>query len=186
MSLLELALIAIALSMDAFAVSITEGVRMPTLKYSHALKLAFFFGLFQAFMPILGYMAGASVHVFIESIDHWVAFALLAFIGLRMIIESCSRATCDSKPQCQSGFKALCILSLATSIDALAVGISLAIQHANIFFCAVIIGITTFAISFLGVALGRKLGCVFQKKAEIGGGLVLIGIGLNILLEHLI
>ncbi len=158
---------------------------MPVLRYSHALKSAFLFGLFQAFMPILGYLAGNSVHSFIESIDHWVAFALLGFIGIRMIFEACSPNKCDTQPKCHSSFKVLCILSLATSIDALAVGISLAIQHANILLCAAVIGATTFVISFMGVALGRKLGCVFQKKAEIGGGLVLIGIGLKILLEHI-
>ena len=186
MSFFELTLLSVALSMDAFAVSVSEGIRMTRLRHAHALKAALLFGAFQAIMPVIGFVAGTTVHAYIESIDHWVAMGLLSFIGIRMIIEACRRSKCETAPACVSNTRTLIVFALATSIDALAVGISLAIQHADILFCAVIIGCITLAICYFGVILGRRLGCLFQKRAEIIGGLVLVGIGINVLLEHLL
>lgn len=185
MSNIELLLMAVALAMDAFAVAVSEGIRMGKLRHAHALKVGLFFGVFQGVMPAIGFLAGMTVDKYIESVDHWIALGLLGFIGVRMIVEACRPEDCRRAPACASNTRTLCILSLATSIDALAVGISLAIQHENIVRCSSVIGIITFVVCYLGVLAGRQLGCMFRKRAEIAGGIVLILIGLKILLEHL-
>ncbi len=186
MSNVELLLLAVALAMDAFAVAVSEGIRMAKLRHAHALKVGFFFGVFQGIMPAIGYLAGMTVDEYIESVDHWIALGLLSFIGIRMIVEACRPEGCERQPACASNTRTLCVLSLATSIDALAVGISLAIQHENIVICSSVIGGITLVGCYLGVLVGRQLGCMFRKRAEIAGGIVLILIGIKILLEHLL
>ncbi len=184
----ELLLLSVALGMDAFTVAISEGIRMKTLTPSHALKVALFFGLFQALMPMLGYLLGITVDEYIENIDHWVALGLLCFIGIRMIRESIRmKPDCAGRSSPQiSDTRTLLVLALATSIDALAAGVSLAIQHAPIFPCAATIGGITALMCFVGVMIGHRVGCLFQRRAELLGGVMLILIGVNILLEHLL
>ena len=186
LSIIELLLVSVALATDACAVAISEGIRMTRLRRRNALKVGFFFGAFQAVMPVLGYVAGMTVDQYIESVDHWIAMGILCFIGIRMILEACRPSDGKESPPCASNTRMLCVLSLATSIDALAVGISLAIQHENIIRCAAVIGSVTFIICYFGVIVGKKLGHVFRKRAEILAGVVLILIGIKILLEHLL
>jgi putative Mn2+ efflux pump MntP len=185
MSIITIIALAIGLSMDAFAVSITSGLTMKVMKIRYALRIALFFGLFQTIMPILGYLAGLSIRRYIESFDHWIAFGLLSAIGIKMIYESFSLDK-DEKSMNPDDLFLLLILAIATSIDALAVGLSISLLKVDIIKPAVIIGIITFAISFGGVILGRTVGHLFEKKIEILGGLILIGIGLKILLGHLL
>jgi putative Mn2+ efflux pump MntP len=176
-------LIAIALAMDSFSASITRGFAMnkPTLLFE-ALKTGFFFGLFQALMPLIGWFVGISIIDFISGFDHWIAFGLLFFIGLRMIYESLSREA--KQVVSSSSFKVLLILSVATSVDALAVGLSLSFIEASIIVPAIIIGFITFFFSFLGVFIGKKSGSFFEKIGVLGG-VILIVIGIRILIEHL-
>ena len=185
MNLFELIPLSIALSMDAVTVSISEGMRMKSRRSRHAWKTALCFGFFQAFMPLLGYLAGVTLDKYIESVDHWVALALLSFIGARMIRDACRRQT-DTQVCRVSDNRTLLILALATSIDALAAGLSLAIQHAQILPSAAVIGCVTTVNCYIGVTLGQKLGRLFQKRAEILGGVILILLGVHILLEHLL
>ena len=176
-------LIAIALAMDSFSVSITRGFTTTKTKMSvEALKVGFFFGTFQAIMPIIGWLAGLSIIDLISGFDHWLAFGLLAVIGIRMIYESLTSGS--RKIASSSRLKVLVMLSIATSIDALAVGLSLSFFEASILFPAITIGIITFSLSFLGVYIGKKLGNYFEKIGVIGG-IILILIGLRILIEHL-
>jgi putative Mn2+ efflux pump MntP len=176
-------LIAIALAMDSFSASITRGFATnKPFPLIDALKTGFFFGLFQALMPILGWLAGISIIDFISDFDHWIAFGLLFFIGLRMIYESLSREA--KQIVSSSSFKVLLVLSVATSIDALAVGLSLSFIEASIIVPAIIIGIITFSLSFLGVFIGKKSGSYFEKIGVLGG-VILIVIGIRILVEHL-
>ena len=170
--------------MDAFAVSITSGFTIKKLKIHNALKIAVSFGLFQAFMPIIGWSAGFHLKSFISSVDHWFAFGLLSIIGIKMIIESTEMKPND-KDVNPLNIYVLLILSIATSIDALAVGLSLSLLKVLIITPAIIIGIVTFLLSFIGVYIGNKFGHFFENKFEIIGGLILIGIGLKILVEHL-
>jgi putative Mn2+ efflux pump MntP len=174
--------IAIGLAMDSFSVSITRGfTNTKTTQSLEALKIAFFFGLFQGFMPIIGWFAGLSVIDFISSFDHWIAFGLLSLIGGRMIYESVSK---ESKQVINSSsLKVLLVLSIATSIDALAVGISLSFLETSIVIPAIIIGIITFSLSFLGVFIGKKFGSYFEKIGILGG-VILIVIAIRILIEH--
>ena len=174
----------IGLSMDAFAVSVCKGLKMHRINWKQVFIIALFFGAFQAIMPILGYWLGASFKEYIESFDHWIAFALLAFIGGKMAIEAFKK---DDVEECSTAFniKELFILSVATSIDALAVGIAFAIDDIKIISAATIIGITTFLLSALGVLIGHKFGVAFKSKAELAGGVILILIGFKILFEHL-
>lgn len=185
MNALELILISASLSMDAFAVSITEGIRMREFNMRYATKVSLLFGLFQALMPTIGFFAGAAFYKYIVHIDHWVAMGLLCFLGVRMIIEARKAAAQGECPD-NSDDKTLFMLAIATSIDALAVGITFTIMKANIYIAAPVIGLITFCICFFGVALGKKLGPIFQKWAAIAGGVALIAIGVNILIEHLI
>ena len=181
----ELLLLAVALGMDAFTVAISEGIRMKTLLPGHALKVALLFGLFQAMMPALGYLAGITVDEYIENIDHWVGLGLLSFIGIRMIRDSARITDNCAPPPGISNTRTLFVLALATSIDALAAGVSLAIQHVAIVPCAAVIGAVTAVMCFVGVMIGHRVGCMFQRRAEILGGIMLILIGVKILLEHL-
>ena len=186
LSLFSIFMIGIGLSMDAFAVSVARGMTMKKeelLRY--ALTLGFFFGIFQAVMPLIGWWAGSCFQEFIASIDHWIAFGLLAIIGSNMIRESFrgEEEACDDK---SLTLKTILILAVATSIDALAVGISFAFLQVHIWTAIVIIGLTTFVLSFLAVYLGNRLGNLLEKYAGILGGIILILIGTKILLEHLL
>lgn len=184
MDFVSMLLLGISLSMDALAVSITSGITIRNLKLRHIIKTGVFFGAFQAAMPIIGYIAGSTVAEYIRAVDHWVVFVLLLLIGVNMIREAvkCEDERVNADP---TKTARLLVLALATSIDALAVGISLSFIQADILLCALIIGCTTFVLSAAGVALGKRLGDVFRKRAGIIGGVVLIIIGTKILLEHL-
>jgi len=185
---MELALIAVSLSMDAFAVSMCKGLGMKTLRYAQGAVIALFFGAFQALMPLIGWFLGKQFEQLITSVDHWVAFGLLAIIGGRMIWEATHEKEGDA-PFCavdqRLDYKELFILAIATSIDALAVGITFAFLQITILPAVTLIGGITFVLCFGGVALGHRFGIRYKKKAEVAGGAVLIGIGLKILLEHL-
>lgn len=184
MDLISMGFIGVGLAMDAFAVSITSGLTLKKLKVRHALRIGFLFGLFQSIMPLVGWLAGLTIKNFIEGIDHWVAFILLAGIGLKMIYESFQlEEENDLDP---TSLSILLIFSVATSIDALAVGISFSLIQVSILTPIIIIGIITFTMSFIGVYIGDKFGHLFENKIEILGGIILIIIGLKILLEHLL
>lgn len=174
----------IGLSMDAMAVSVSSGIRLNPLKIRTALKIALFFGFFQFAMPLMGFLLAELISSFISSIDHWIAFVLLAFIGIKMIIEAYGSHDDDSGiTDIKTG--TLITLAIATSIDALAAGLSLGlIGGINVYVSALIIGLITFALSFCGVVLGKRLGSLFQKRAEIIGGAVLFLLGVKILIEH--
>lgn len=183
MSFLELLIIAVALSMDAFAVSVCKGLALPQYKFRNSLTAGLYFGTFQALMPLLGYLIGSQFAALILNVGHLVAFAVLIVIGINMIRES---RTCDKKnKECSFGFKRMAILSLATSIDAFAIGISFALLQVNIISAVIIIGMTTFIISFAGVKLGNMFGGRYKSKAEFAGGIILIFMGIKILLEHI-
>jgi len=185
MDIVTITLIAFGLAMDAMAVSVTSGIAIKRVKINNALKIALFFGGFQAFMPIVGWLAGLSVVGFISGVDHWMAFGLLSFIGGKMIFDSLKIESHkeESKPLT---LYVLLVLSVATSIDALAVGLSFAFLKISIAAPVIIIGTVTFLFSLMGVFAGTKLGHLFENKIEIVGGFVLIGIGIKILVEHLI
>jgi len=185
MSLLAILGIAVGLAMDAFAVSLGIGLKQCQVSPRTTLRLAWHFGLFQFFMPILGWLAGLTFARWITGIDHWIAFGLLAAIGGKMIYEALwgdeeKRAATDAT----RGFS-LVVLSVATSIDALAVGLSLALIGVQIWYPAVIIGVVAFAFTAVGLHIGRRFGALLGKRMEIVGGLILIGIGVRILVEHL-
>jgi len=186
MDLLVIIGIAVGLSMDALAVSVANGIMIKQLRAQHAFRIAFSFGFFQAMMPLIGWAAGITFSQYIKPVDHWIAFALLLGVGARMIWESISEGKKDEAQRNCLHFPTLLILSIATSIDALAVGVSFAFLDITIWFPIMIIGIITFIICFIGVIIGNKMGRIFGNKLGIIGGLVLIGIGIKILLEHLI
>jgi putative Mn2+ efflux pump MntP len=180
-------LVALALAMDAFAVSVSNGIMLKEFKISLALKTAIFFGVFQFIMPLLGWLAGSKISTYVEQIAHWVAFGLLSFIGVRMIVDSIKENKGDMKPVADPfATKVLFVMAVATSIDALAVGVSYAITGSRILFPSIIIGVVAFTLSFLGVMLGKKLGSLFKKHAGIAGGIMLTAIGIKILVEHFI
>lgn len=184
MGLVELFLIAVGLSMDAFAVSVCKGLSERSLKAKHYFIIGAWFGGFQALMPLIGYLLGSAFEQYITSFDHWVAFVLLAFIGGNMIREVFSK---DEEDQDASfGFKTMLLLAIATSIDALAVGITFALlPDVNIFAAISLIGVTTFVLSAIGLKVGNVFGAKYKAKAEFVGGVILILIGTKILLEHL-
>ena len=184
MGLVELFLIAVGLSMDAFAVSICKGLGMPKLNVKHAAIIALFFGGFQALMPVLGWILGAQFAHYVTAVSYWIAFALLAFIGGKMIWEALHEGDEDEHGG-QRDVKELFMLAIATSIDALAVGVTFAFLDVDIAFSATLIGITTFAISFAGVAVGHQFGGRWEKPSAIAGGIVLVLIGVKVLLEGL-
>jgi len=184
MDLITIVIIALGLAMDAFAVSITYGLTIQRPGINNAFKIALSFGLFQAFMPVIGWLAGLTLADSISSIDHWVAFGLLSFIGLRMIYGSRKTEKYEKAVDSLNNY-VLLMLSIATSIDALAIGVTFAFLEITIATPVIIIGIVTFLLSLTGVFIGKKIGRYFGKKIEIIGGLVLIGIGIKILIEHL-
>ena len=181
--MLEVVILAVALSMDAFAVSIGLGSKKVENKRGFALKVAVFFGFFQAFMPLIGYLAGVGLERYIQEIDHWVAFVLLGFIGGKMIYESFGDEIENEISKVSN--KILLTLSIATSIDALAAGFTLTLFDLPFWASIGLIGVITFAFSAFGVYIGSKGGSFLESKAEFLGGVVLIGIGIKILIEHL-
>jgi putative Mn2+ efflux pump MntP len=187
MDLLSVTAIAVALAMDAFAVAIVTGLTVKPLTRRHVFRLAFHFGLFQFFMPIIGWAAGTAVQKHIANFDHWVAFGLLSFIGGKMIWGSLSGDSQknDSRNDPTSGWQ-LVVLSIATSIDALAVGLSLGLIGSIIIKPALIIGMVAAGFTAIGMALGRQIGSVWGKRVEIAGGLILIAIGIKIVIDHLL
>lgn len=183
MTLLELFLIAIGLSMDAFAVAVCKGLSMKTINKKYMFLIALFFGGFQALMPLLGYFLGSQFSAYIERFDHWVAFLLLAVIGGNMIRESREEAKEESYQGIN--YKELLLLAVATSIDALAVGITFAFLQVEIVPAVALIGCTTFVLSLIGVVVGNLFGARYKSRAEFTGGVILLLIGVKILLEHL-
>jgi putative Mn2+ efflux pump MntP len=183
MGTLELLIIAIGLSMDAFAVAICKGLSMQKMNYKHAVVTGCFFGGFQAVMPLIGYLLGTQFKDYITSIDHWIAFILLSVIGFNMIRES-RNERCENVGN-SFNLKNMMVLSLATSIDALAIGVTFAFLQVNIIPAVSMIGITTFIFSFFGVKIGNVFGARFKSKAELAGGIILIVMGIKILVEHL-
>lgn len=187
MGVIELLLIGVGLSMDAFAVAICKGLCMKRLDVRQALVIALFFGGFQAFMPLVGWALGTQFEQFITPVDHWIAFALLAFIGGKMLWDSFHED--DEGMACAADGKLdlreLTMLAVATSIDALAVGITFAFLRVDIVLSVSLIGATTFLLSLAGVAVGHRFGARYEKPATIVGGVVLVLIGVKILLEHL-
>ena len=185
MGLIELFFIAVGLSMDAFAVSICKGLACREQNLRHNLLAGLYFGGFQGLMPAIGWLLGVRFSAAITSIDHWIAFVLLALIGFNMIKESREEEEEEEKPYAGINFKELLILAVATSIDALAVGVTFAFLQVNIVPAITIIGCTTFVISIAGVYVGNVFGSRYKSRAELTGGVILILIGLKILLEHL-
>ena len=185
MELITIIVIAVGLAMDAFVVSIVSGSAYKQLHVKHALRMALFFGAFQAFMPLIGSLAGLSFKDYIADYDHWVAFVLLAAVGGKMIYESFKIKSIEENPDPSNVF-VLLVLSVATSIDALAIGITLSLITSSIVLAVTIIGLITFALSYAGVLIGKRFGHFFENRIEALGGLVLIGIGVKILCEHLL
>ena len=186
MGFAELFLIGVGLSADAFSAAVCKGLNMRRLNLKHAYIIALFFGVFQAVMPLIGYFLGTSFSSYIESFDHWIAFALLAFIGGKMIVEVIREKDDEAEEQTDVlKIGGLTVMAVATSIDALAVGITFAFLRVNILFSVILIGVTTFALSLLGVIIGNKFGAKYKSKAELAGGIILVLIGVKILMEHL-
>ncbi len=184
MSFLTIVFIGFALAMDACAVAISSGVTIRQMRLSHALRIAAFFGVFQAVMPVAGWSVGRVAADFIQAYDHWVAFALLLFVGGKMIWEAFTYHPLKVKKADPHNFYVLITLAFATSIDAAAVGVTLSFLDVRIIEPALIIGVITFFMSWLGTYIGKKFGDLFGRKMEIVGGMVLIGIGLKIVIEH--
>ena len=187
--IVTLLLMGVGLAMDAFAVSICKGLSMKKVKWQHGVLIGLFFGGFQALMPFIGWLLGSQFEQYITKIDHWIAFGLLGIIGGKMLYEAIKG---DEEEECECGkniekldIKELFILAIATSIDALAVGITFAFLKYPVGKAVTIIGVVTFVISVAGVYIGNFFGARFKKKAEIAGGIILVGIGVKILLEHL-
>ena len=183
MELFEIIFVGVGLAMDAFAVSVCKGLSMKKINWKKATIIALYFGIFQALMPVIGYFLGSSFSVLVEKVDHWIAFILLAIIGGNMIKES--RDDELEKRNDRVDFKTMIVLAIATSIDALAIGVTFAFLNVNLMLSISIIGVVTFILSLFGVVIGNKFGDKFQNKAELAGGIILIIIGLKILLEHL-
>lgn len=184
MRLWELFVIAVGLSMDAFAVSVCKGLCVRKADGKHMLIVGGYFGGFQALMPLIGYLLGIQFQTLIQQIDHWIAFVLLGLIGLNMVKESREKTeeVCQTDP---FGWKSMLPLAVATSIDALAVGITFAFLNVSIIQAIILIGITTFMLSGAGLRIGNIFGIKYKSRAELAGGILLIGMGLKILLEHL-
>lgn len=184
---IELFLIGVGLSMDAFAVSVCKGLAMKKVNKKQAVVIGLYFGGFQALMPFLGWLLGIRFQKYIVSVDHWIAFVLLVFIGGKMVVEAVREKGEKEigKMDLPLNHKEMLVLAVATSIDALAVGITFAFLDVPIAEAVIIIGCTTFVLSILGVVVGNYFGSRYKKKAEITGGIILILIGLKILLEHL-
>lgn len=184
MEILTIIFLAIGLSFDSFAVSVCSGLNLPQIRFFQAAKMAIFLALFQAFMPLIGWIVGNSMKSLIEPVDHWIAFGLLSLIGGKMVIESfINSETREIKNPLH--IKVILMLSLATSIDALAVGFSFAAFLDKILIAVFVIGLVTFIASMLGILLGKKTGPKLTRYAELMGGLILIIIGAKIMIEHL-
>ena len=183
MNMLTLFLIAVGLSMDAFAVSVCKGLSTPKYELKHSLLCGLWFGGFQALMPAAGYLLGVNFTSYITAFDHWIAFILLGIIGFNMIKEALSHDDEGSDPSYAP--KAMAVLAVATSIDALAVGITFAFLSVNIIAAVAFIGVCTFVISALGVKIGAVFGTKYKSRAELAGGIILIILGIKILIEHL-
>lgn len=183
MSLLTLFITAVGLSMDAFAVAICKGLAMKKLSWKKALIIGLWFGGFQALMPTIGYLLGTRFEQYVTAIDHWIAFVLLALIGANMVKESFSKEEESSNDAVD--FKTMFLLAIATSIDALAVGVTYAFLQVRIVHAVSFIGIITFTLSIVGVKIGNVFGLKYKSKAELTGGIILIVMGIKILLEHL-
>ena len=197
MGFLELFLIGVGLSMDAFAVAICQGLSMTKIKWGHALTVGLYFGGFQALMPLLGWVLGSQFSGYIQQYDHWVAFILLLLIGGNMIREALSGEEDEAEDTATGGgpdHKKLFLMAIATSIDAMAVGVTMALAgrtgllapQYGFLLCCLVIALVTFVLCLAGVQIGCRTGDKYGKKAEIAGGIVLIGIGVKILLEHLL
>ena len=183
MSLLTLFITAVGLSMDAFAVAICKGLAMKKLSWKKALIIGLWFGGFQALMPTIGYLLGTRFESYVTAIDHWIAFVLLALIGANMVKESFSKEEESSNDAVD--FKTMFLLDIATSIDALAVGVTYAFLQVRIVPAVSFIGVITFTLSIVGVKIGNVFGLKYKSKAELTGGIILIVMGIKILLEHL-
>jgi putative Mn2+ efflux pump MntP len=186
MGIIGLLLIAFSLSFDSFAVSVCSGLSLcrKHLKWTDALKISITLAVFQAIMPVLGWLLGFSVKEYIEKADHWIAFGLLAILGVRMILEG-RVPVHEKKIKNPTKWRVIIPMAIATSIDAFAVGISFSFFYDNMFFPSILIGLVTLVVSLSGIYMGRKAGASMAGKAEIAGGVILIGIGLKILIEHL-
>jgi len=184
MDFVTLAGIAVALAMDAFAVALAAGLTLPRLTGRHLFRFGFHFGLFQALMPILGWLAGVSLRQQIETFDHWLAFILLTCVGAKMLRDAMGDKEDSESYSDPTRGMSLVMLSIATSIDALAIGLSLAVLGIVIWTPALVIGLTACLLTLCGMLLGRRLGAAWGPRVEILGGLLLIGIGIKILLEH--
>ena len=180
---IELFLIGVGLSMDAFAVSVCKGLGMEKINKKHAFLIGLYFGGFQALMPAIGYLLGSQFESMITQIDHWIAFVLLGIIGSSMIKES--REDEEEEVSASFDMKTMLALAVATSIDALAVGVTFAFLHVNIVWAVTFIGCTTFVLSAVGVKVGNIFGMKYKSRAELAGGVILILMGVKILLEHL-
>ena len=181
--IIELLLISISLAADAFAVSILKGVEIKKIKLKHCLIIGMYFGLFQAIMPLLGYFVGHTFEHLVVSIDHYIVFILLSIIGINMILDTFSKKEVEINSSLK--LKEMSILAFATSVDAFAVGITFSFLKTNIFLSVSLIGIITFIISSIGTIIGASVGKIFEKKAQLIGGIILILIGAKILFEHL-
>ena len=184
MGIIELILLSIGLGMDAFAVSICKGISMKKMDWKKACIIGLYFGGFQAIMPVIGYFLGSTFENIITNFDHWVAFILLAIIGGNMIKESFNKESENINDDVN--FKTMIILAIATSIDALAVGITFAFFNVNLILAITLIGVITFILSVIGTKVGNRFGDKYENKAEFIGGVILILLGLKILLEHLV
>ncbi len=185
MSILEIILISIALAMDAFTVALCQGISCKQLTIRYSFIIALNFGLFQAVMPFLGWLCGISLEQYIASVDHWIAFLILAFLGGKMTFDSFKNED-EIKPKQKLSMATIWLMSIATSIDALAVGISFAVlPDINIYFAVACIGIICFVLSLLAILIGKKFGAKFKLNTEAVGGIILFLIGTKILIEHL-
>lgn len=183
MTFLELFIIAVGLSMDAFAVSVAKGLSVERLRPRNVLSVALWFGGFQGLMPVIGFFLGVSFASFVEHVDHWIAFVLLGLIGINMIRGAFSKRERDISPD--FSFKSMLVMAVATSIDALAVGISFSFFNENIWTAALLIAITTAIFSAIGIYVGNIFGSRFKSVAEFTGGLILLLMGVKILVEHI-
>ena len=184
MTLLELFILAVGLSMDAFAVSVCKGLSVGKVRWKHMLICGAYFGAFQALMPLIGYLLGVNFQQMIQSVDHWIAFGLLTLIGANMIREALGKD--EEALDASFGVKTMLLLAVATSIDALAVGVTFAFLDVAVVPAVCFIGVVTFALSAAGVKIGSIFGAKWKNRAEFAGGAILILIGLKILIEHLI
>ncbi len=183
MTIIELCILAVGLSMDAFAVSVCKGLAIGRIQWKHVVIVGLWFGGFQALMPLIGYLLGSSFAEYITAVDHWIAMILLVLIGANMVRESLDKDPEHVNPSL--GFRSMLVMAVATSIDALAVGITFAFLEVRILPAVTFIGVTTFLLSALGVKIGSIFGTKYKSKAELAGGIILILLGLKILLEHL-